>query len=395
MKNFTVLFNLFFIIIAVPLAENFFSLTMTIEKMTEPLTHLQIGGRKSTLAVAQSNIVKQMILEKFPNLEIDVLALSTLGDQVLLKPLYSFGGKSLWTKELEILLLEAVDQYPKLDLIVHSLKDMPTNLPEEFELGAVLTREDPRDALVMKAGLPYKCLGDLPDGSIVGTSSVRRSAQLMKNYPNLKFESVRGNVQTRFKKLDDPNGIYSCLILANAGLVRLGLGDRVTCLLNDDEMYYAVGQGALGIEIRSNDTAIKNIISSIEHMPTTYCCLAERSLMRYLEGGCSVPIGVHSSYNDANDEITLKGIIVSPDGKEFIEDVATGIVHNKNDAEKIGIALGDKLLAKGAREILDKIDYEKINQKPTAERPQEPVKNSPIANIAFNSPELVHLESAA
>ncbi|EGW32728.1 uncharacterized protein SPAPADRAFT_60083, partial [Spathaspora passalidarum NRRL Y-27907] len=217
-------------------------------------THIQIGGRKSKLAVVQSEAVKAAIEAKFPSISCSILALSTLGDKVQSLPLYAFGGKSLWTKELEVLLLQSIDEYPQLDIIVHSLKDMPTNLPEEFELGCIFHREDPRDAIVMKAGSPYKSLAELPDGSIVGTSSIRRSSQLVKNYPKLKFESVRGNLQTRLGKLDDPENEYCCLILASAGLVRVGLGDRITA--NLDDMYYAVGQGALGVEIRNGDEKI-------------------------------------------------------------------------------------------------------------------------------------------
>ncbi|EMG49417.1 HEM3 Porphobilinogen deaminase [Candida maltosa Xu316] len=326
--------------------------------------HVQIGGRKSKLAVVQSEIVKKTIEETFPNLSCSILALSTLGDKVQTQPLYTFGGKSLWTKELEILLLDSIDEFHQLDLIVHSLKDMPTNLPDEFELGCIFQREDPRDALVMKSNSPYKYLKDLPAGSIVGTSSIRRSSQLIKNYPHLKFESVRGNIQTRLNKLDDPKNEYCCLILASAGLIRLGLKDRITSYL--DDMYYAVGQGALGIEIRKGDEKIKSILNKIEDPIATVCCLAERSLMRYLEGGCSVPLGVNSYYDELTQELTIKGIIVSPDGKISIEDEVVKQINSKEDCELAGIELGDKLKNKGAREILDKIDMTRnINARPT------------------------------
>lgn len=339
--------------------------------------HVQIGGRKSKLAVVQSEIVKGCIIEKFPELSCSVLALSTLGDKVQTKPLYSFGGKALWTKELEILLLEQVDEYPQLDLIVHSLKDMPTNLPEEFELGCILNREDARDALVMKSGSPYKTLADLPDGSLVGTSSVRRSSQLLKNYPKLRFDSVRGNLQTRLNKLDDANSPFECLLLASAGLIRIGLGDRITAHLDAPEMYYAVGQGALGIEIRKGDKKMLQLLKTIEHLPTTYCCLAERSLMRHLEGGCSVPIGVQSSYNESTNKLSLKAIIVSPDGTKSVEDEYTGIVHTKEDADALGIKVGDLLSAKGGREILNSINFERINLPPVSNTPT-PQPTTPI-----------------
>ena len=326
--------------------------------------HVQIGGRKSKLAVVQSELVKKAIEDTFPNLSCSILALSTLGDKVQTQPLYTFGGKSLWTKELEILLLDSIDEYPQLDLIVHSLKDMPTNLPEEFELGCIFQREDPRDAVVMKSGSPYKLMKDLPAGAIVGTSSIRRLSQLIKNYPHLRFELVRGNIQTRLNKLDQPDNEYCCLILASAGLIRLGLGDRITSFL--DDMYYAVGQGALGIEIRRGDDKVKSILQKIEDPIATVCCLAERSLMRYLEGGCSVPLGVNSNYNEDTQELTLKGIIVSPDGSVWIEDKVVKTINCNEDCEQVGIELGDKLKAKGAKEILDKIDMTRnINARPT------------------------------
>lgn len=354
---------------------------------TSDKSHLQIGGRKSKLAVTQSNIVKNLILEKFPDFSIDILALTTLGDQVLNKPLYAFGGKSLWTKELEILLLQSIGKYPKLDLIVHSLKDMPTNLPNEFELGAVLSREDPRDALIMKEGLPYITLSDLPDGSIVGTSSVRRSAQLMKNHPKLKFESVRGNVITRLKKLDDPLGPFSCLLLANAGLQRIGLSHRITSLLDIPEMYYAVGQGALGIEIRSDDTFIKSILNELRHIPTTYCCLAERALMRFLEGGCSVPLGVNTNYDEESKLLVLKAIVVSPDGTEWVEEEFSDSVESFDQAEAVGITLGQKMLANGAKDILDKIEHININEAPNTLDSDASTINSMSSTSSTRSPE--------
>jgi hydroxymethylbilane synthase len=350
--------------------------------------HIQIGGRKSKLAVLQSYTVKKLLETKYPNIKCDVLALSTLGDQVLLQPLYTFGGKSLWTKELEVLLLGPVDNYPKLDLIVHSLKDMPTHLPAEFELGAIVNRQDPRDAVCMKKGSTYKKLEDLPDGSVVGTSSIRRSAQLLKNFPNLRFESIRGNIQTRFKKLDDPLGIYSCVVLANAGLVRLGLQPRISQLLDAPDMYYAVGQGALGIEIRSDDDRIKDILKSLEDLSTTYCCLAERSLMRYLEGGCSVPLGVHSNFDEETGKLTLKAILVSPDGRESIEDEVSSIVKDKDSAEIVGITLGSRLIENGAQRILDTVDTHTVNEPPSAimtdcsgtNTPEPPVMMNPDVN---------------
>lgn len=331
-----------------------------------PKSHIQIGGRKSALAVIQSEVVKAYIQRTHPSIECSILALSTLGDKIQLKPLYSFGGKSLWTKELEILLLEAVDDYPQLDLIVHSLKDMPTNLPDEFELGCILDRQDPRDALVMKAGSPYKSLADLPHGAVVGTSSIRRLAQLLRNYPHLQFADVRGNIATRLAKLDAADSPYDCLILAAAGLLRSGLGDRITANLDAPDMFYAVGQGALGIEIRKNDMEMIQILSRIEHLPSTYRCIAERSMMRVLEGGCLVPLGVYTTYDEETEELYFRGLIVSPDGKQSVESEVRCIVSDKAHAARAGEELAHKLAALGGKEILSAINFEKINQRPVS-----------------------------
>ncbi|ODV94225.1 hypothetical protein PACTADRAFT_70766 [Pachysolen tannophilus NRRL Y-2460] len=323
---------------------------------------IKIGTRKSALAVVQAESVAAEIQTKFPGLSTKITALSTLGDQMQHKPLYSFGGKSLWTKELEILLLESVGEHDKIDLIVHCLKDMPTSLPDEFELGCILEREDPRDALVMKAGSSYKCLGDLPDGSVVGTSSVRRSAQLLKNYPRLRFKSVRGNIQTRISKLDDPDADFSCLLLAAAGLIRMNLHNRITQYLDEDNMHYAVGQGALALEIRKGDEYIRQICSKLRHDATTYCGLAERSLLRFLEGGCSLPIGCITNYDENSKILRMKAMVVSCDGTESVEQNYSAKVETDDDAEKFGIAIAQFLLDNGAKKILDDINYDKIEE---------------------------------
>lgn len=324
---------------------------------------VRVGGRKSPLAVVQSELVKAALEANNENVKCSVLALSTFGDKHRDQALYSFGGKSLWTKELEVLLLGDVGEYKQLDLIVHCLKDLPTKLPDEFEIAGILKREDPRDALVMKKGSDYKCLGDLPAGSVVGTSSVRRSAQIMKHYPHLKFESVRGSLLTRLSKLDNDDK-FEAILLAAAGLIRVNLQDRITKYLNEDEMYYSVGQGALGIEIRKGDEKTKQLVKTITDKHTTYCCLAERSLMRYLEGGCSVPLGVKTVYDEAENRLLLKGTVVSPDGTESVEAEIEATVHTTDDCEQVGIDLGDLLVAKGAKKILDVIDYQRINQRP-------------------------------
>lgn len=319
---------------------------------------ITIGGRKSLLAVAQSKCVAESLHSVCPLQSFPVVALSTLGDQVQGKPLYSFGGKSLWTKELEWLMLNEVKGAPKIDIIVHSLKDMPTVLPDDCILGAITEREDPRDAVIMKAGSPYKVLKDLPSGSVVGTSSIRRSAQLQKNFPTLKFESIRGNLQTRLRKLDDPESKFSCIILAVAGLKRVNQGDRITSCLDVPEMYYAVGQGALGIEIRSGDKRIKDLIKSINHEESYLRCLAERSLLRALEGGCSVPIGVHTHFA-SKTLLEFAATVVSVDGQTSIVKSLSRNVTNEQEAESLGQDLAQLLIENGAKEILDSI---KINK---------------------------------
>ncbi|KAG0677280.1 porphobilinogen deaminase [Pichia californica] len=316
---------------------------------------VRIGSRKSLLAVCQSEIVGNTIKKFYPFLNTTITKVSTLGDQIQNRPLYSFGGKALWTKELEILLLQDVGDFQKIDLIAHSLKDMPTILPDDFEL-------DPRDALVMKQGSSYKSLSDLPAGSIVGTSSVRRSAQISRNYPHLIFKSVRGNIHTRLNKLDDKDSDYSCIILAAAGLIRCNFQDRITKYLNCDEMYHAVGQGAIGVEIQKNNEKMRLLCSVIGCRETTWKCVAERSLLRTLEGGCSVPVGVWTTYDELKNILKLKAIVLSVDGKESVEDSHEKEMNCDKDALDLGIELAEKLIAKGAKKILDEINFNKIQE---------------------------------
>lgn len=215
----------------------------------------------------------------------------------------------------------------------------------------------------------YKRLSDLPDGSIVGTSSVRRSAQLLRRYPLLKFKSVRGNLKTRLGKLDSPDSEYSCIILAAAGLIRVGLGDRITQLLGIDEMYYAVGQGAVGVEIKKGDEKMKQLCEVIGCRETTWRCIAERALLRTLEGGCSVPVGVWTDVI-GDDRLSMKAIVLSINGVETVESSIEGRIGVNQDAVELGVKLAEDLIAKGAKKILDEINFEKINE----------IKNSGIVN---------------
>ena len=307
------------------------------------LTELRIASRRSQLAMVQTNWVKAELEKAHPGLKITVEAMATQGDKILDVALAKIGDKGLFTKELEAQML--VD---RADIAVHSLKDLPTNLPEGLMLGCITEREDPADALVVNAKNQAYQLHTLPEGSVVGTSSLRRLAQLRHHYPQLIFKDVRGNVITRLEKLD--SGEYDCLILAAAGLGRLGFADRIHQLIPGDISLHAVGQGALGIECVEGKPEVLEAIKVLEHTPTSQRCLAERAFLRELEGGCQVPIGVNTTFN--GDELVLTGMVASLDGKQLIRDQASG---PSLDAEAIGIALAGTLKQQGAGEILQKI----------------------------------------
>lgn len=306
-------------------------------------TILRIASRRSQLAMVQTEWVRDQLLLAHPGLEISIEAMATQGDKILDVALAKIGDKGLFTKELEAQML--VNQ---ADIAVHSLKDLPTNLPDGLMLGCVTEREDPADALVVHARHQDKNLSSLPAGAVVGTSSLRRLAQLKYHYPHLLFKDVRGNVITRLEKLD--SGDYDCLILAAAGLGRLGLSNRIHELIDPNISLHAVGQGALGIECRVADPEVLTLIKVLEHRPTALRCLAERSFLRSLEGGCQVPIGVNSSFENGN--LHLTGMVASLDGLRLIRDQASG---PESDPESIGIALAEKLRSQGAGEILQEI----------------------------------------
>ncbi len=309
--------------------------------MTTPI--LRIASRRSQLAMVQTEWVRDQLLLAHPGLEISIEAMATQGDKILDVALAKIGDKGLFTKELEAQML-----VNHADIAVHSLKDLPTNLPDGLMLGCVTEREDPADALVVHARHQDKTLASLPAGAVVGTSSLRRLAQLKYHYPHLLFKDVRGNVITRLEKLD--SGDYDCLILAAAGLGRLGLSNRIHELIDPNISLHAVGQGALGIECRVADPEVLTLIKVLEHRPTALRCLAERSFLRNLEGGCQVPIGVNSSFENGN--LHLTGMVASLDGLRLIRDQASG---PESDPESIGIALAEKLRSQGAGEILQEI----------------------------------------
>ena len=293
--------------------------------------------------MVQTEWVRDELAKAHPGLEISIEAMATQGDKILDVALAKIGDKGLFTKELEAQML-----VNRADIAVHSLKDLPTNLPEGLMLGCITEREDPADALVMHAKNKDLTLATLPEGAVVGTSSWRRLAQLRYHYPHLTFKDVRGNVITRLEKLD--SGQFDCLILAAAGLGRLGLGDRIHELIDPSISLHAVGQGALGIECRDGDAAVLEQIKVLEHRPTSLRCLAERAFLRTLEGGCQVPIGVNTRFE--GDELVLTGMVASLDGKQLIRDELRA---PQDQAEDLGNRLAELLRSQGAGEILAKI----------------------------------------
>ncbi len=307
------------------------------------LEQLRIASRRSQLAMVQTNWVKAELEKAHPGVAISVEAMATQGDKILDVALAKIGDKGLFTKELEAQMLVG-----RAEIAVHSLKDLPTNLPEGLMLGCITEREDPADALVVNAKNAAYQLDTLPKGSVVGTSSLRRLAQLRHHYPHLEFKDVRGNVITRLEKLDA--GDYDCLILAAAGLTRLGFGDRIHQIIPGDISLHAVGQGALGIECVDGNPDVLEMIKVLEHGPTAARCLAERAFLRELEGGCQVPIGVNTMIE--GDTLTLTGMVASLDGKRLIRDQQSG---STADAETIGKQLADTLKGQGAGEILKEI----------------------------------------
>ncbi|KAK9354953.1 porphobilinogen deaminase, dipyromethane cofactor binding domain-containing protein [Lipomyces doorenjongii] len=311
------------------------------------------------MAVAQSEMVAASLSEHFPDYEFEIVTKTSLADNFQDKPLYAFGGKPVWTSELEELL--GSTEVDSVDMIVHSLKDVPTTLPKEFKIGAVLGKSDRRDALVVRSGLPYKSLSELPPDSVIGTSSIRRTAQLRRRFPHLQIKVIRGNDNTRLAKLDDPDQGYTGLVLAAAGLLRLDLGDRITEYFSFPHFLYAVGQGVLGVEIRKGDEFAQSLLDKVRDIPTTLVCTAERSLMRKLEGGCSIPLGVES-FISPDYVLTIEACITSIDGKEAATGRLTRTVTTEEEAEMFGQDIARSLLSQGAGTILEKININKLSQ---------------------------------
>ncbi|RPD59352.1 porphobilinogen deaminase [Lentinus tigrinus ALCF2SS1-7] len=320
-----------------------------------------LASRASELAQVQTVNVRDALAELHPDIRFETSFMATSGDKNQSQSLYLVGGKAFWTKELEAAMLEG-----SVDLLVHCFKDVPTVLPEGCEIAGVLEREDPLDCLIMKQGLPYKTLEDLPDGSVIGTSSVRRVAQLKRSFPKLVFKDCRGNLNTRLAKLDAPDSPFTAIVLAKAGMVRLGWGSRITCDLGPPTAFHAVAQGALAIEIRSNDEQARALCRSITHWQTEWSCLAERACLRVLEGGCSVPVGVYTALVEEPTEegarkakLQITGCVTSLEGDEHVEHSIEAHVHTAEEGEAIGVKLAQVLIETGARQILDDISTDR------------------------------------
>ncbi len=311
--------------------------------VSSPPRTIRIGSRKSQLALVQSYWVQEQLQKSFPDISFEVHTMSTQGDKILDVALAKIGDKGLFTKELEVGMLNK-----EIDFAVHSLKDLPTNLPEGLTLAAITERENPADALVVHEKHKDKQIDTLPAGAVIGTSSLRRLAQLRNQFPHFTFKDVRGNLNTRMAKLDA--GEYDALILAAAGLQRLDMSDRIHQILSKEVSLHAVGQGALGIECRTDDSELISLLKAIEHPETRDRCLAERAFLRILEGGCQVPIGVNTEIN--GDNLTLTGIVASVDGQRLVKDTVTGAASNP---EALGAELAQLLRQQGAQEILEEI----------------------------------------
>jgi hydroxymethylbilane synthase len=308
---------------------------------TKAPSKLVIASRESPLAMWQALHIQSRLQALYPETTVEILGMTTTGDQILDTPLAKVGGKGLFVKELEMALADG-----RADLAVHSMKDVPMNLPEGFMMAATGEREDPRDAFVSNN---YATLEDLPAGSIVGTSSLRRQSQLQARLPHLKIESLRGNLQTRLRKLDE--GQYAAIILAAAGLIRLGLEARIRSAISPELSIPAVGQGALGIEVCSNRQDLLSVLAPLNHADTQVCVEAERGMSRALAGSCTVPLGAHAVCEA--DNIRITGFVASVDGKQMLVETVSG---SRNHAEALGQTLAAQLRAKGADEILALLD---------------------------------------
>lgn len=299
-----------------------------------------IATRQSPLALWQAEFVKAELERFHPGLSVELLTMVSRGDKLLDVPLAKVGGKGLFVKELEHALLEK-----RADIAVHSMKDVPMEFPQGLGLAVICERENPCDAFVSNT---YKCLEDLPQGAVVGTSSLRRECQIRAQRPDLNIAFLRGNVNTRLAKLDA--GEYDAIILAAAGLIRLEMADRIAQVLPPEFSLPAGGQGAVGIEVRTDDTRVAELLAPLHHIKTAQCVIAERAMNRRLEGGCQVPIACYAIQDpDNSEQIWLRALVGDTDGSRILRAEKTAA---PAQAEQLGIAVADELLAQGAGEIL-------------------------------------------
>ena len=305
---------------------------------------LRIATRKSQLALWQAEHVRAQLMQLHDSLQVDLVQLSTQGDKILDVPLAKIGGKGLFVKELEAAMLDG-----RADIAVHSIKDVPMEFPPGLQMPVIMERAAPTDAFVSNH---YAMLSELPLGARLGTSSLRRRSQLQGVRPDLDIVNLRGNVNTRLQKLDD--GEFDAIILATAGLQRLNLSQRVCEELMPELCLPAVGQGAIGIESRADDSDIQALIAPLHHQPTADCVIAERAFNRRLQGGCQVPIAGYAvrSENNGQFELRLRGLVSSEDGSQVVRDEISGPVA---EAERLGIALADSLLEAGAGSLLESL----------------------------------------
>ena len=301
---------------------------------------LKIATRQSPLALWQANYVKDRLQQLYPDLIVELVPMVTKGDVILDSPLAKIGGKGLFVKELENALLNK-----EADIAVHSMKDVPMQFPEGLGLAVICKREDPRDAFVSNS---YRTFDELPQSAVVGTSSLRRQCQLKALRPDLDIRSLRGNVGTRLSKLD--NGDYDAIILASAGLIRLGLEDRIASFIEVEQSLPAAGQGAVGIECRTDDVQVKQLLAPLADAETTCCVLAERAMNNHLQGGCQVPIGGYAVLQQG--QLYLRALVGNVDGSQIIRAEGKSAVKN---ADVLGVQIAEQLLAQGADKILQSI----------------------------------------
>ncbi len=302
---------------------------------------ITIGTRGSQLALWQANWVKEAVNRNHPDLTVELVIIKTKGDKILDVPLAKVGGKGLFVKEIEEALLDG-----RIDLAVHSMKDMPADIPVGLGIGAIPEREEPRDVLITRSGLP---LERLDKGARIGTSSLRRSAQLLRVRPDISIVPLRGNLDTRLKKLESE--ALDAIVLAAAGVRRLGLADRITQILDESILLPAVGQGALCIEIRKNDSRMAPVVADLDDLPTRQVVMGERMFLNRLEGGCQVPIAGHGHIDE--NGYTLTGLVCDVDGSHQVKQSQTGPLAQ---SEQIGLQLAETLLAMGAGEILERLN---------------------------------------